>query len=472
MRPNTDSDSYSFDSENFNDSFAFARRNVRLAPGHIRYVRMLEKEGRYGEPYFETVVRHSLLDDDWESQLHPIRYQDDPDRWILYQKFSYTAISYAWGDPTPRHLVDIDGLGRMVADNLWTFLQRTKQDQATARHNLQVLSELAEKDPGLDKNREVPWSIGWLWIDALCIDQSDVDERTHQVGIMSEIFGRADRVVSWLGSAYDNSQHAMAAISRSQDNYKVNFQIIAQTELSEAICRLCERPYWKRLWVFQELRHANHISLMCGDATISWNEFRDLWRVIVDIAATTTTSQDYSERLRQSLATRMITLRMKPMDFSLWNLLRETKTLDCADQRDRIYALLSVASEGHEDILADYYRPIPDLAHHVLRNKHTLSPPKTLDNVLSDCQLLGRLLGLSENEMLTYSVLNSSECVRVTSAKAEPSASWVEWAEDRGHEAVVKLLHDRYGLVSESFRRRPVVDTGRLIEIDAYDRKY
>lgn len=64
--------------------------------------------------------------------------------------------------------------------------------------------------------------------------------------------------------------------------------------------------------------------------------------------------EDASERLRQSLATRMMTLRTKPMDFSLGNLLKETRNLECADRRDRVYALLNFATQGHEDIEADY----------------------------------------------------------------------------------------------------------------------
>lgn len=144
-------------------------------------------------------------------------------------------------------------------------------------------------------------------------------------------------MISWLGPAYDNSEHAMSVISAYSDELPVGHQVISPTELSDAICSLCECAYWERLWVFQELRHARLIVLICGDQSLSWDTFKNLWRVIVDIAAT---SENASGRLGQSLATRMITLRTKPLNFSLWNLLKETRNRECADQRDRAYALL------------------------------------------------------------------------------------------------------------------------------------
>jgi len=42
-----------------------------------------------------------------------------------------------------------------------------------------------------------------MWIDALCIDQADLQEKGHQVAHMGQIFRRADRVVIWLGDTGD-----------------------------------------------------------------------------------------------------------------------------------------------------------------------------------------------------------------------------------------------------------------------------
>jgi hypothetical protein len=107
---------------------------------------------------FETFVRKS------DGPSHPL---------------TYTAVSYAWGDPTPRHTILVDGHPRMIAQNLWEFLMRTRSYNETR----------------------------WLWIDALSISQSDLEERRHQVGIMSRIFSGADKVLVWLGERERPRRH-------------------------------------------------------------------------------------------------------------------------------------------------------------------------------------------------------------------------------------------------------------------------
>ncbi|KAM0693179.1 hypothetical protein Q7P36_006432 [Cladosporium allicinum] len=345
----------------------FLPPDAKLEAGYVRYVRALRISGPNEELYFETCIRRSQYDEGQKRHL---------------DGFSYSAISYAWDDPTPTRKLIVDGEERMVAENLWHFLHL----------------EYSEYDYGLD---------GWLWIDALCIDQSDARERTHQVGIMSEIFGRTDNVISWLGPAYDNSDHAMHAIAISHYSNPFTgrrtskYPVLTQADMAQAICSLCERSYWKRLWVFQELRHARRIELMCETTRISWHEFTQLWRTIVDIAAT---DEKCSDRLKQSLATRMMTLRAKPIDFSLWNLLKETRNLECADQRDRVYALLSVATVGREGIEANYHNGVTPLhlAHSALQNKYSMRPPGALDDVLMDCEFLEDVFRMNRGDMLRY----------------------------------------------------------------------
>jgi hypothetical protein len=442
MRSNLDTESGSKPDELPNDA--------KLEAGYIRYIRILPTEGPKGEICFETCIRRS-------------QYDDDDDEKCTTQEFSYSAISYSWGVSTPSHSITVDGHERMVANNLWYFLQRVNSQCISLRHTKARRVELKRSEQanwmstlfgsptaylhfegrlkdflrdlnshdvseqrnlllrflrleGFNTNDQVRylvcedhikaviaqrgWSGHWLWIDALCIDQSDAQERTHQVGIMSEIFGRANQVVSWLGPAYDNSEHAMTTIAgyASEENNNV-LPTLNHTDLSEAICSLCERPYWKRLWVFQELKHAKLIMLLCGDKSIFWNHFTQLWRAIVDIA---TTDEGRSDQLKQSLATRMMTLRSKPINFSLWNLLKETKNLECADRRDRVYALLSVATAGHEGIEADYNLDPLSLAHRVLHIKYAIRRPGALDDVVADCKFLEAAFQMTEDAMLLY----------------------------------------------------------------------
>jgi hypothetical protein len=85
----------------------------------------------------------------------------------------YTCLSYAWGEPKPKHLLLIDGQQFYVQKNLFDFLENTR---------------------GQTKYKHVEY-----WIDALCIDQSNVAERNHQVAQMGMIYSKARYVIAWLG---------------------------------------------------------------------------------------------------------------------------------------------------------------------------------------------------------------------------------------------------------------------------------
>lgn len=96
----------------------------------------------------------------------------------------FTAVSYEWGPiggPTTI-LVEDKILG--VRHNLGEFLHYFQPVETTH---------------------------AYLWIDQICIDQRAVDERNHQVSLMSAIFSRADEVLVWLGP-HSKAHHAFDAV--------------------------------------------------------------------------------------------------------------------------------------------------------------------------------------------------------------------------------------------------------------------
>lgn len=150
---------------------------------------------------------------------------------------SYEALSYEWklqsdGDP----VIKIDAQPVRIRRNLYDALQHIRlehQDRC-------------------------------LWIDALCINQIDEDEKNRQVQMMGKIFAGAERVVSWLGLADDGSDQAMEML-RSLDS-KTSWDVLlselyrrtgSQRQLVEADRWLAEvktifrtlddRSYWRRV---------------------------------------------------------------------------------------------------------------------------------------------------------------------------------------------------------------------------------
>ncbi|KAF1835033.1 heterokaryon incompatibility, partial [Decorospora gaudefroyi] len=83
----------------------------------------------------------------------------------------YSARSYTWGDQRETKYIEINGHTMQIGKNLWTAL----------RH----LRHMSHSQT--------------LWVDSICIDQSSVEEKSHQIPIMAFIYGRAKQVIVWLG---------------------------------------------------------------------------------------------------------------------------------------------------------------------------------------------------------------------------------------------------------------------------------
>lgn len=102
--------------------------------------------------------------------------------------------------------------------------------------------------------------------------------------------------------------------------------------------------------------------------------------------------------INSSAAARMIRLRRKLMNTSIWSLLRETHRLACADRRDKVYAVLSIATEVADGVEADYLRALRELGLMVLSNYHDDKPPGYVYDVKRDCRVVERVLGVDPED--------------------------------------------------------------------------
>ncbi|KAJ5057311.1 heterokaryon incompatibility protein-domain-containing protein [Bipolaris maydis] len=134
-----------------------------LAP---KFIRVLELDaGRFSDPIVGRLVPQAM--------------DTEP----------YEAISYVWGDPQKRRNITIDGETLSVTENLHGAL--------TAFRHRPVAGNSEERDVGKAPAQRQP--VRRLWVDAVCINQDDLQERLSQVKLMSFIYAGASRVLSWLG---------------------------------------------------------------------------------------------------------------------------------------------------------------------------------------------------------------------------------------------------------------------------------
>jgi Heterokaryon incompatibility protein (HET) len=290
---------------------------------------------------------------------------------------TYYALSYVWGDPTVTQDIVVNGT---------TF---------AATVNLVAALEFVSKSDGSRS----------LWVDAICINQSDIEERNTQVHMMSLIFKNASGVIAWLGPEQDNSTEVIEIMKHMATEIEfppdVDVEILSrpapqplldtldletsgQTLLSLALSReedferLLERPFWKRAWIFQELVLAKMVVFICGQAMFRFLDAasvsRWLWSIPDQIkpdAVSWGPWTKFKNRLSSSFANPMssFVLATKLHDNVYgtegpyggpWKFFSFSWSLNATDPRDKVYSLLGLANIGIE---VDYSKS-PEMVYH------------------------------------------------------------------------------------------------------------
>ncbi|KAF5591424.1 heterokaryon incompatibility protein [Fusarium pseudocircinatum] len=209
---------------------------------------------------------------------------------------TYSALSYVWGDASEQEYILINRVLFRIRRNLYQALTQLRRNGV----------------------------IGWLWIDSLCIQQKNLDEKSYQVGLMGAIFSSASHVYSWLGEGTPSTDVAMDFCARigskaakvGMDQYDgadlhcflqdffdyhpnpfcVHLKrdetrsigtrpelaafftgLIQEPYLKGSPCNgffqglhdMMNRAYWKRIWINQEVALGKNVIIMCGDKSES-----------------------------------------------------------------------------------------------------------------------------------------------------------------------------------------------------------
>ena len=120
--------------------------------------------------------------------------------------------------------------------------------------------------------------MSYFWIDALCINQTDNDEKGQQVRLMREIYASAESVIVWLGEStiYTNEARdfiptLLNAIETLQDDDQP-ITVDALTRFQScrtpstgwvALNHFLRNPLFERVWIIQEIVAASRATLMC-----------------------------------------------------------------------------------------------------------------------------------------------------------------------------------------------------------------
>nr|OQO27386.1 hypothetical protein B0A51_05278 [Rachicladosporium sp. CCFEE 5018] len=172
----------------------------------------------------------------------------------------YRAISYTWGDDAARQAVHLPG----------NVVIRVRKNLKQALRSI--------RDPA---------SSCWLWIDAICINQTSDREKGHQVRLMADIYGGANVVLAWLQSAGENTDVAKAfrfvQAAANFDDTEHSVYNYCQSKLHahgedlgadwRSVLKLCRLRYWSRKWIIQELVLARTVVLQLGTSPLPMADF-------------------------------------------------------------------------------------------------------------------------------------------------------------------------------------------------------
>ncbi|PTB35596.1 uncharacterized protein TrAFT101_009362 [Trichoderma asperellum] len=334
---------------------------------------------------------------------------DDKIRCSLFQAelqerdntISYEALSYTWGSQDLTESIIVDGYCLNVTSHLYVALQHL-------RHQ--------------DEDRI-------LWIDAICIDQGNVKERGHQVEQMSKIYKEADRVVFWLGPATLETDVLMESLKLLQrESIKHNYKDwslqdpfwkhkwamvertlkIAYTHFSDlqrdGLQEILSRPWFRRVWILQEVALAKVGIILCGTKSVSTRLF-GLVPLLLDIKPDTHCQS-------------VLDIMPSPWRKTLWwskspnlrTLLLTFGDSEATESRDLVYALRGISSDaaGNNAIIPDYDKSEEDLVRDVVQfvehcelEDLALTPPRTIRALIKCLRAhdLDRCMGLAQNSL-------------------------------------------------------------------------
>lgn len=159
-----------------------------------------------------------------------------------YDDLHYTALSYTWSGPVSESAILVGGVPLHITENLESALRRLRGSTRV-------------------KN---------VWVDAICINQNDYEDKNVQVSLMGQIYASATRTVVWLGESSAESDVAMEYIDSLRhraSNRPSGDSNVDQLPLQD-IVDLMQRKWWTRIWVVQEALMSRRVIVACGQKEV------------------------------------------------------------------------------------------------------------------------------------------------------------------------------------------------------------
>jgi hypothetical protein len=254
------------------------------------------------------------------------------------ESLEYEAVSYTWGETTRMRSIYFNrGTRKLsVRPNCYNVLWRLRR---VHRDRL-------------------------LWIDAICINQDNLQERASQVRIMDRIYNCASTVLAVLSEPNTNSSALFEELATADEEVRRTGRC-DRDRPGGAIVTLLEElfrdPWFTRVWVLQEVYAKSFVEFICGSASFSHTSL---------VGLTYGYSSTLMTKRFEPVASRWIEYPphvFSTSQFNLWNRLYKTRDCLATDPKDRVFALMSLLGPGKAETnhLINYMQSIEECYTHV-----------------------------------------------------------------------------------------------------------
>ncbi|KAF3024897.1 hypothetical protein E8E14_012594 [Neopestalotiopsis sp. 37M] len=271
--------------------------------------------------------------------------RDTQSRFRCNTDIQYDALSYTWGDLKDK-------------DRPLVYIGEDASSSSPVTHNcLNALKALRQGE-----------SPRYLWIDALCINQADRKERTHQVRNMARIYASASSTIIYLGEHSYSSraifQWAAKELAYWEDPDEIFYRIRDENKARDFVSdgsleELIQRPWFHRVWVLQEVYLSKILLVLCGEDIIPIAILIDLWSPFLTLG---------TFRIRYFPVALRPQLPDHSTDPQVWSKLLHTLGMTreflASDSRDRIFALKALLGSQQDELdrIIDYNKTFEEVS--------------------------------------------------------------------------------------------------------------
>lgn len=303
-------------------------------------------------------------------ELEPSRDRDAELRCVIrHTRLSetpiYEALSYTWGEPEfPETLF------AKIHSGFYTAIAQA----FGITNNLEECFKITDNLCHALKSLRLPAKSRTLWVDALCINQNDLEEKGKQVAMMSNIYMQCLRVVGYLGqgdekilpgidalrsiasfASYYNDADAEGLV----ETFKSRTPLSARDSIIQSVkpqmkiildSGLFKLAWFSRLWIVQEAILPAQIILWYGDDQFDWSVLAMAHDLMYRVTLVAGDISDISLHISSLVDERMM-FRVRQYfaegepDLNLtylWILDQRHTSRLCQNDRDRVYALLGL----------------------------------------------------------------------------------------------------------------------------------